>query len=301
MQRHLRRVALAGAVLVATASIAACGSSSPSVNAQRLLSQTFRANLSKIHSGTLSLTISAKLNGLRSLHGQPVSLQLSGPFSVGSSSGTKFDFGATVTVSGTTLPVGLLSTGRATYVEVAGTYYSAPASVASGLAALSGSSGTSANLLTTLGINPLSWLTNAQYAGTKMVGGVASDHLTAQLDVRGLLSDVAKLAGHASALIGSSLSTELSPSNLDQLASTISSARVDIYTGASDHVLRGFSTAIAFEIPLIGQSSLGGLTGGQIALDVTITNLNAPETFTGPSSSQPFSDLLGGSGGLAGL
>jgi len=300
LQRHLRRVALVSATVLAAVGIAACGGSSSNataVNSTRLLAQTFGANFAKIHSGDLSLSISADLKGLKSLHGQPISLQLSGPFTDSAGTGTAFNFGATVTLAGTTLPVGVLSTGKALYVEVAGSYYTLPASIESSLtktAQAGGASPSSSNILTKLGISPASWLTNPQVVGTKMVGGVDTDQLTAKLDVSQLLSDSAKLATHIAGVAGPSLSKELSPSNLTQLDSTVDSARVDIYSGVSDHVLREFSTAITFTVPPAGQSALDGLTGGSLSLDLTITNLNAQETIAPPSSSQPFSDLLGG-------
>jgi hypothetical protein len=80
------------------------------------------------------------------------------------------------------------------------------------------------------------------------------------------------------------------------VASAIKSAQVDIYVGSADHILREFRIALDFVIPGADQSSLGGLTSGSISLDVTLTNLNAPETITAPKSSEPFSDLLGGGG-----
>jgi hypothetical protein len=307
LQRHLRRVALATATGITAAGLAACGSSTPSntsVNATHLLSQTFGANFAEIHSGDLALTISADLRGLKSLHGQPVSLQLSGPFTEHAGTATAFDFAATVTVDGTTLPVGLLSTGNAIYLEVVGTYYKLPPSIGSSLTRSVASTGTTASslsLLTKLGIDPRSWLTNPAIVGTKTVGGVVTDHLTAKLDVTRLLSDFAKLAGEIPGVSGSSLAGALSPSNLGQLASAVTSARVDVYSGAGDHVLREFATAISFTVPPVAQKPLEGITGGSLDLDLTITNLNAPETITAPSSSEPFSDLLGGTGGLGSL
>jgi hypothetical protein len=302
LQRHLRRAALATVTALVAVGLAACGgSSNPSASPQQLLSQTFRANFAKIHSGELSLTISADLNGLKSLRGQPASLQLSGPFEVHSAGGTAYDFSATVTLASSTLPVAVVSAGGPIYFEVAGTYYKVPHSIGSSAPSATGTGATgSSNLLAELGIDPLSWLTDPKLAGTKTVGGTDTDRITAQLAVGSLLSQIAKLAAGADGVLGPSLSSELSASNLALLASTVNSAGADVYTGASDHVLRGFNVAIRFSIPLIAQSSLDGVTSGSLALSATITNLNTPEAITAPSSSEPLSDLLGG-GGLGSL
>lgn len=301
---------LAAAAVVVVSAVAACGgSSNGGADAARVLSQTFSANVAKIHSGELSLTLHANLNGLKSVGGKPVSIQLAGPFSEPTGGPPSFALSATVTFDGQTLPIGVTSTGKALYLEFAGTYYALPASVAAGLAhaiptGATGPTDTGAtgatNMLSSLGINPLTWLTNPKIVGTATVGGVLTDHLTAQVDVAQLLSDVAKLASHSSGLAGKSVTKQLSAANLSQFASAIQSARVDIYSGANDHILREFSAAVSFAIPPADKSAVDGLTGGSLTVGVTITNLNTPETITPPASSQPFSDLVGG-GGLPSL
>jgi hypothetical protein len=305
LQHHLRQVALAASTVIAGAAIAACGGSSgAATSATHLLSQTFTANVGKIHSGDLALTIRADLDGIKRLGGKPLELQLSGPFTERVGSATAFDFSATVSLAGSTLPVALLSTGRAVYLEFGGTYYALPPSVESAFAKelqSSSASGGSANVLTKLGINPLSWLTSPKLVGRTPVAGVETDHLTAQLDVASLLGDLSKLMSRSGAVAGSrSLAKALTPTSLAEVATAVTSTRVAVYSGVGDHILREFSAALTFAIPAAAQPAMGGLTGGSIDLDATIANLNAPETITPPSSSQPFRDLLGG-GGLPSL
>jgi hypothetical protein len=306
LQHHLRQVALAFGTALAGVVIAACGgSSSSSLSVTHLLSQTLAANVGKIHSGELALTIRADLDGVELLGGKPVELQLSGPFTEPAGSATAFDFSATVSEAGSTLPVAVLSTGRAVYVEFGGTYYVLPSSVESSLAKAvqsQSATGGSSGLLANLGIDPLSWLTSPKLAGTTMVSGTETDHVTAQIEVPRLLGDVAKVMSRSSAVAGSpSLAKELTPANLHEIASAVTSAHVGIYSGTSDHILREFSAALTFTIPAAAQGSLGGLTGGSLDVTATIANLNAQETITPPSSSEPFRDLLGGSGGVPSL
>ncbi len=290
--------------VLTAAVVAACGGSSSSdATAHVLLAQTFGTNAAKVDSGDLALTIDADLKGFKTFHGQPVELQLSGPFSENAGQGTAFDFSATATVEGQTVPLAVLSTGTALYLEFGGTYYALPASIDSALAKSAqsqGATGDSSDMLSQLGIDPRSWLTDPKIVGTTQVGGVATQHLTAQIDVSRLLADVGKIAGHLSGATGRKAASMLSSANLQQVASDINSAQVDIYTGVSDHILREFRLAVAFTIPGAEQSALDGLTGGSLTIDATLTNLGATETITPPSSSQPLSNLLGG-GGLSGL
>lgn len=304
MQRSLRRGGGVVMILAAAAGIAACGGSSkPAVSASKLLSQTLNPPSSAIRSGNLSLTLNAQLNGIAALDGQPVSLNLSGPFVAGSPvTSSKFDFSATIDYAGETIPFTVISTGKAAYVQFGGTYYVLPPSITSRLfGSAAGTSSSEQALLGKLGIKPRNWLTNARIVGGATVGGVATTHLTAQLDVAKMLGDVATFISHAAALPGATSLSRVSRADLSQLSSAIHSANVDIYSGASDHIIREFKFALSFTVPPIDQSSVYGLTGGSVTLDVTLTNLNAPETITAPTSSEPLSDLLGSSSPLSAL
>jgi hypothetical protein len=299
LQRRLQRVCLAAVAVSALLVLAACGgSSTPSAaTPQSLLSQTFGADVAKIHSGVVSLTINADLDGLKLLDGKPLSLQLSGPFIESGGSATAFDFVATLTVRGQTVPLGLLSASGKTYLEFGGSYYSLPSSTLGSLhPATTGASG-GAGILAKLGVDPLDWLTGLQLAGSATVGGVATTHITGQIDVANVVTDLAKLANDVPGAEGRKISDTLSPTNQAAIAGAVNSSSVGLYVGARDHILRESRIALTFTIPAAGASLLDGVTGGSLALDATITDLNSPETITAPKSSQPLSGLLGGGGG----
>jgi hypothetical protein len=302
----MQRASTIGIVLLALLGLAACGGSSGKSSSKAntpatLLSQTLGSGLGEIHSGDLSLTVDADLHGLKALGSQPISLVASGPFSDRGGLDA-FDLSATVTVKGTTVPVGVLATGKAIYIEFAGTYYSLPAS-ASGARLRSalpatGASG-AAGLLSRLGIQPLSWLTGAKLVGSATVGGVATEHLTAQVDIAKVLSDLATLA---SRIAGKKASSLLSGADLSELVSAINSSQIELYTGTQDHILRELKFAISFTVPPAAQSTLDGTTAGSFTIDAQISNLNAPEAaITAPKSPQPLSGLLSGAGKLLGL
>lgn len=294
----MQRASLLVIALLAALVIAACGgSSTKATGPATLLSQTLGPGLGEIHSGDLSLTIDADLRGLKALGGQPISLVASGPFS-----SRGFDLSATVTLKGSTVPVGILSTGKAIYIEFAGTYYALPAGAAGARlkSALptSGASG-AAGLLSSLGIDPLSWLEDAKIVGSSPVGGVATQHLTAQVDIAKALGDAATLARR---LGGKEASSVFSGADLSELVSAINSAKLDLYAGTRDHILRELRFAISFTVPPAAQSALDGVTAGSFTIDAQISNLNAPEAaITAPKSPQPLSGLLSGVSGLLGL
>ncbi|MGD0197863.1 MAG: hypothetical protein ABSC56_08165 [Solirubrobacteraceae bacterium] len=301
LQRRLRRLVPAAAALLAALGVAACGSSSstPS-NAKQLISQSLAAgSLAKIRSGDLSLTLSADLQGVSALGGKPVELQASGPFTAVAGGFEAFDLAATVSVRGLAIPISIVSTGKALYIELTGTYYAVPSSDLGGLGSEHSSShGGGSGMLAKLGIDPSSWLTDPQDVGTATVGGVATEHVSTDIDVTKLISDVSKILSSDSALAGAS--SKVSAADLSEVASAVKSATIDIYTGSSDHIVREVRFALDFDVPQALAKSADGLTGGSLNLDATITNLNSPETIKGPSSSQPLSGLLSG-GALSGL
>ena len=124
-----------------------------------------------------------------------------------------------------------------------------------------------------------------------IVGGVTTEHLTAQVNIANVLNDLSKVVastgstGAAGATAGDALSL---------VESAITSAQVDIYTGVTDHIVRKFDLAIAFTVPQIAAGALGGLSGGSLNLDVTLTQLGQAQTITAPANPQPSSKLLNG-------
>jgi hypothetical protein len=47
-------------------------------------------------------------------------------------------------------------------------------------------------------------------------------------------------------------------------------------------------------VPQIAAGAIDGLTGGSLTADVTLTDLNQPQTITAPAGAQPASKLLNG-------
>jgi hypothetical protein len=152
-------------------------------------------------------------------------------------------------------------------------------------------------MLAKLGIQPVDWLTGMRIVGSASVGGVAVTHVTGQIDVANVVADLAKLASKLPQAEGSTITKELTPINRGLIASAITSSSVGIFVGTHDHLLRESRIALTFAIPSLAQSLLDGVIGGSFALDATITDVNSPQTITAPTSSQPFSHLLGGGGG----
>ena len=260
-----------------------------------LLSKTLRAT-GAIESGHVDLTLTLALNGDAALGGTPLSLEVAGPFQRGAGGHLATDLTITLTAAAMTHTFGLDIVDGTIYAGAGGTFYELPANTLHMPAGATGASG-AAGLFASLGIDPRTWLTDPHDAGTATVGGVGTDHFTAGIDAQKLFADLSglitsRLSG-ATGATGASGPTSKIASELQLVASAITSAQLDVYTGIADHVIRRVHVAVGFKVPAIASSFVGGITGGSLDFDATLTQLNAPQTVTAPANAQPFSAIRG--------
>jgi hypothetical protein len=313
--RRLAVVFLAGAAALA---IAACGGAATRPAAARsatpaqLGAQTVGAT-GAITSGHIDVSLAVTLAGVTQLDSKPIVLDLSGPFARTAGGGLSTDLTLTISAASTHAVIGLDIVDGAAYIELGGTFYRlgsehlpSGASGPSGASAPAGASGASGPLgaggpgglgalLSRLGIDPRTWLTDPHLVGTVPIGGVPTEHLTAQVDVANVLDDLTKLLpGGAAIASGATGASSPLVSALTALESAITSAQIDIYTGVADHIVRRVALSIAFTVPAIAAGALDGLTGGSLDFVATLTELGAPQTITVPADARPESKLLNG-------
>ena len=308
---NIRRllVLLCTVALTATG-LAACGAGDPGAtgstasagSAQDLVRQTFAAGKG-IHSGKLDAVLRADLNGLPMLSG-PVALKVSGPFaSRGAGQVPSFDLALALALGGQTLSAGAVSTGDKGYLRFQGEAYAVDdASWAKVAKAFTGASKRPGGSLQALGIDPLTWLADPKVAGQEDVAGVPTTKISSPVAVGALLDDLARLLGKAGGVTGGTagVPARLSPAARKAIQDAVTSATVDLWTGTQDHLLRRAAVRIAFDVPQDQRAKAGGLSSGTVALDLTLTDLNQPQTITPPANAKPLSGLTGLLHGLLG-
>jgi hypothetical protein len=292
----LLRTVVALALGALAAAIAGCGGSSqPSV--QSIVNDTFHSH-KQIQSGQLKLSFDLSASGLAGVSA-PVALTASGPFeSVAANRLPHFDLALSITTSGHTLHVGATSAAGNFYLGLEGDSFQMPHSTLQALqqgyaqsskeAASSGPS-----TFATLGVNPGDWLEHTVRMGETDLGGARTIHLVAGLNLTRFLGDAARLSGASGKLgLGSSSSLGLSLAQAQALEHSISSARVDLYTGAEDHLLR--SLEVHATIAASGQNSkeLDGLSHATLDLSLQLSNLNQHQAITAPANPHPVSQLI---------
>jgi hypothetical protein len=305
----LRKGLISVVVLLTAGTVAGCGGSgsSPkttasqtggSTSAQKLLVETFDGHHT-INSGVINFAIEIKPKDSTTIN-YPIVLQFGGPFSSnGPGHLPESDFQIDLYAQDQHGSLHVISTGGKGYVSASGQSYMLPASsfksVESGLGSLtssSKSSGLGAGALSKLGIQPLDWLSNPRIVGTQEFGGVKATHVSATVNVAAMLRDVDKLLSKSGSLGISGISSlpkSISPATRARIAQALGKPNFDMWTGASDKIVRLLT--VQANIPITGQTSslLGGMTSAGFSLTFSYTHINQPQTIKAPTSTQPYS------------
>jgi len=182
---------------------------------------------------------------------------------------------------------------------LAGAAFDAPPSAYSSLQsayaqAAARSPGTGGTPLTALGIDPQAWLARPRAVGDVRLDGVMVVHVSAGLLVPPFLADLNRItgAGGELALGGAASTSSLSAAELKALARSIGASSVEVYVGASDHVLRELDLRASIHVPPAEQQALGGLQRGTLTFTLGFAAINRPVTIAAPPHPMPLSTLV---------
>ncbi len=297
MTRSLRHVLAALACLaLCGALLTACGGDEEKegTSAQELLDQTFGSGAAAIEDGRLNVAFRLDPKGLLALGG-PIKLSLDGPFAApvdGELPRLDIDFAATLATEifrGT-----VLSTGRAAFVQLDGRSYKVDrAFVADLRKGLADAADSEQPGLKALGIDPLRWISGARERGEERIAGVDTTRISGDVAVAKLLEDIDRLLTKAGGSGGGSGGL-LSPEIREQVSDAVKSAKVDVWTGTKDKILRQLAVRISFTFK-DGETPIPGLEAGKINLRLRLTDVNDTKvSVRAPTGARPLADLTGG-------
>jgi hypothetical protein len=290
------RGALAAAL--AAGLLGACGGGSPP-SASSLLNETFSSH-KPISSGLIDVrfALSARAGAGAPPAPGSFSLHLAGPFQgAGAGRLPQFALALALQSTGRTLSVGAVSTSRRLYVELGGVAFLAPAAamqaLEQGYAQASGGASAGARQSTSamLGIDPAAWLTHVSRSGSANLAGTDTVHLLAGLDMSRFLADAERLLSAGGPLAAGQGAGLLTPARAEALSASVRSARVDIYTGARDHLLRRLALSAALSTTPAARAALGGFVDGTLTFVLQFAQLGRPQTIAAPANPQPLSQL----------
>jgi len=295
--RHL--LGVLACLVLCGALLAACGGDDEKESAgpRQLLEQTFGSGASAIDNGHLNLAFQLDPKGLLGLGG-PIKLALDGPFEAPANSELpRLDVEFAATLANEIFRGTVLSTGRAAFVRLDGRSYKVDrefvADLRKGLAEAKDSKQPG---LKSLGIDPLRWISGAQERGEENIGGVDTTRISADVKVTTLLADVDRLLSRAGGSGGGAAGGLLSPQIRKQIADGVKTAKVDVWTGTEDKILRQLAVRIDFAFKS-GQTPIPGLDAGKINLRLRLTDVNKTKVSVekAPTRARPLADLTGGS------
>ena len=295
---NIRALTLIGllASLLALLAVAGCGGSSSadsSSDPQELLNETFNGD-SSVDSGVLTVSFDASAQG-GAQQGSVVGT-VKGPFqsngadklpSLDLTAGLQLDSGGkqqSIDGSLTLTSDGLyLTTNGQPYQLDDATFQQLEASFAQSAQAQSSSSSQSSAIFDQLGIDPSTWLTDVKNEGTEDVGGTQTVHISGTPDIAQIFSDAQKLdpTGQAGSI-----------GNADQIAKTVKSASIDVYTGADDKILRQLTVQIELQDPSTSQTV-------NLKLQIVLSDVNQDQTIEAPANPKPLEQLIPGGLGAA--
>ena len=293
------------AILFACAlALVACGGGDDDVDVDQVLKQTFGED-KDIKSGKLDLALRLDANGLASLQG-PVTLRLAGPFaSEGADQLPRFDFEADLNAGGQSVRAGAVSTGEKGFV----TFQAQPYVLSDELykqfrdgyaEQAKSDDGDEGVSFKSLGVDPQRWLRDPESNGTEEVGGVETIRITAGIDVPRLLEDVNRILARAPEVEGQPRARQLTEDERRRIADAIEEAKLELWTGEEDKILRRLNVQLSFDVPEESRSQLQGLTSGTIRFDLGLGDINGDQEITEPENARPFEELVQGASGGSG-
>lgn len=299
-----RPVLLLLACALIAALLAGCGGSDEggdeSTDPQELLEKTFGSDV-QIDSGSLDISVQASTSGSED---GSLDASLTGPFASngdGELPDLDLDVGFDVKGGGQdqTVEAGVVITDDQGFVTVDGTDYVADdATFASfkdsyaqsaAQADQGGEADQGSALLSQLGVDPATWLTDVTNEGIEEIEGAETVHISGTADIAQIVADAGTLAEAGGEAAG------LSPEDVGQLENAVKSAQVDVFTGAEDNILRRLDLNLEIDEP-------GGGGSLSVALSIGINDVNQPQEFVAPENAKPLEELLpGGFGSLGAL
>ncbi len=308
LEHRARAVVALLVAALAALGLAACGGGGggngggDTVDAQTLLTSTFTGT-HRIDSGKADIRLQIDAEGDPSLQG-PIKLTVTGPFQSGGDDALpQFDLALDISAQGQGFKAGLTSAGGRLFVNFGGTAYEVPAAVLSQIEdsfRRARSDSHQALSLESLGLHPASWLKDPTVVGSESIGGVETQHIAGQLDVKALLDDLDGLLATLrsklpTAAAGAQVPDHIPAKDRQQIEQAIKSTKVDVWTGTDDKTLRKLSVDLTIE-----PQDSGGPSSAHVAFSVELDDLNEPQTIKAPASSRPLNDLLSQVQGLLG-
>jgi hypothetical protein len=284
-------------VVIGVLGLVSCAGGEDQQSVEELLDQAFSG---EIRSADLKLEAEIELTGLLE---DPIRIEAEGPFRTNEDMLPSADIELRIGSGGggQTITSGVLTTGDRAFLKFQDVYYEQPPEQVAATNRAIRRNGRGEQTLGQLGLDPRSWLVQAEDEGDAEVAGVDTNHVSGTLDVDTLMGDLNEFVSRSATTLGAeeSAAPRLTDEDIRELSEAVKDPSFDVYVGKEDHLIRRVSGRVEFEIPEASREGLGGLRGGTITFSVEMRDLNGDQEISAPARSRPLSKLTESLGGAA--
>lgn len=259
----------------------------------QLMTQATRS-FGQVNRGVFTFSITITPQG--STSASPSTIKLSGPFELVSGKPLpRAKINYTVTSGGRGQTVTLLTTGDKAYSVINGQAYELPATATKDLKGATTSLSKTDKTGKTSGLSGINlnfnkWLINPTVASGRTIDGTATWQTNASVDIVNALKDLTNSAGTLGTITGSKVPA-LTDADVAQVKKGITNAKVVVYVGKYDRIVRLMDLTMDFNTPAAASAATGGVTGGRMTMVVGISKPNQPVDVAAPKNPLPYKAL----------
>jgi hypothetical protein len=292
------RPKLVGAGLGVGVLLSGCGGGGPkavspaqqAAQAAALMTQAFGPNPNAV-SGVINGTITITVKGLPRFSA-PLALTTTGPFS-DLAGGSLPDSDQSVAVDN--YGAGMTTSDQKVFFDLGTAAYQVPARIVTTMqAAASTAHNGLMRAIGTFDIRPDLWVSQPRIVGDTTLAGVKVVHVSAGIDTARVFVDAARFTSFLTALQVTQvagLPESIGPAARAALLRSVTSARGDLYIGASDHVLREANMTLGLVMSPADRRLLGGLAGLTVNATLDVTQVDQPQTIHVLTQRLPYRDV----------
>jgi hypothetical protein len=131
------------------------------------------------------------------------------------------------------------------------------------------------------------WLTNQTTEGTEDVEGTETTHVSGDLNVEQVLTDIGGIA----AGFPQAQQAPFDFNNLGQLSTAVEDASFDVYSSVEDNTLRKLEFNLAIDPSALSAGTEVPVNSVNVGFTLTLSGVNEEQTIEAPSDAQPIEEL----------
>lgn len=289
------------------------------MSAQEIMTASQKA-MNGIKTAAFDMDVTLAIKGDASKMTDPQAKQLlSSPISVKAAGKIgnepqKMDMTVKADAMGQAFDLGMKMDGETVYLQYMGTWYAIPKDMAEGITGASPAPDSAETQKLTdaykqLGIDPDTWASGYTIEGEEDVNGVATYHISQQIDIDKVATDISKLAGSASGL-GSIAGGETGSDpeemqqTIDMLKAGVKDVKVEYWVGKDDSYIHKMQASAMLDVAALPESERQGAEGLEsvdFSMTMNMSDYDQDFAVEAPADAKPFDQLFNDlmqSGGL---